>query len=145
MFWSAGVVIVLNFIFLSCDFKGRQMILRFNIAVLFAFSCYPRFLLILNFSVEGKHIFLILAMCIILCLVSGTDLCQFYLCISILMKEPCLLVFLQYNQPHTFVVVSLDPPIRKGQTLYLFCIIDIAKSPVVILLCRYSISSLLHY
>ncbi|KAL3567935.1 hypothetical protein D5086_030586 [Populus alba] len=23
-----------------------------------------------------------------------------------------------YNQPHTFVVVTLDPPIRKGQTLY---------------------------
>ncbi|KAB5516341.1 hypothetical protein DKX38_026989 [Salix brachista] len=24
----------------------------------------------------------------------------------------------KYNQPHTFVVVTLDPPIRKGQTLY---------------------------
>ena len=24
----------------------------------------------------------------------------------------------QSNQPHTFVVISLDPPIRKGQTLY---------------------------
>lgn len=26
--------------------------------------------------------------------------------------------FMQSNQPHTFVVVTLDPPIRKGQTLY---------------------------
>ena len=25
---------------------------------------------------------------------------------------------MQSNQPHTFVVVTLDPPIRKGQTLY---------------------------
>jgi len=24
----------------------------------------------------------------------------------------------QSNQPHTFVVISLDPPIRKGQTMY---------------------------
>lgn len=22
------------------------------------------------------------------------------------------------NQPHTFVIISLDPPIRKGKTLY---------------------------
>lgn len=27
-------------------------------------------------------------------------------------------MFVQSNQPHTFVVVTLDPPIRKGQTLY---------------------------
>jgi hypothetical protein len=25
---------------------------------------------------------------------------------------------LQSNQPHTFVVITLDPPIRKGQTFY---------------------------
>ncbi|KAI4347620.1 hypothetical protein L6164_008418 [Bauhinia variegata] len=27
-------------------------------------------------------------------------------------------VFVQSYQPHTFVIISLDPPIRKGQTLY---------------------------
>ncbi|KAJ0642267.1 hypothetical protein HanLR1_Chr16g0636411 [Helianthus annuus] len=27
-------------------------------------------------------------------------------------------VVMQSNQPHTFVVVILDPPIRKGQTMY---------------------------
>ncbi|KAF5939807.1 hypothetical protein HYC85_020974 [Camellia sinensis] len=30
----------------------------------------------------------------------------------------CLFLLLKSNQPHTFVVVTLDPPIRKGQTLY---------------------------
>lgn len=28
------------------------------------------------------------------------------------------LFWVQSNQPHTFVVITLDPPIRKGQTLY---------------------------
>jgi len=32
---------------------------------------------------------------------------------------------LQSNQPHTFVVVTLDPPIRKGMTLYPHIILQV--------------------
>jgi hypothetical protein len=32
------------------------------------------------------------------------------------MSPGCM--YLKSNQPHTFVIISLDPPIRKGQTLY---------------------------
>lgn len=39
--------------------------------------------------------------------------------ILVLIKaDGIVLCFEQSNQPHTFVVVTLDPPIRKGQTLY---------------------------
>lgn len=39
--------------------------------------------------------------------------------ILVLIKtDEIVLCFEQSNQPHTFVVVTLDPPIRKGQTLY---------------------------
>lgn len=47
---------------------------------------------------------------------------------------------MQSNQPHTFVVVTLDPPIRKGQTLYphivmqvLFRISDLTFSYILFL------------
>lgn len=32
---------------------------------------------------------------------------------------------LQSNNPHTFVVITLDPPIRKGQTLYPHIVIQV--------------------
>ena len=32
---------------------------------------------------------------------------------------------MQSNQPHTLVVVTLDPPIRKGQTLYPHIVIQV--------------------
>lgn len=32
---------------------------------------------------------------------------------------------MQSNQPHTFVVITLDPPIRKGQTLYPHIVIQV--------------------
>ncbi|KAG0468132.1 hypothetical protein HPP92_017460, partial [Vanilla planifolia] len=35
------------------------------------------------------------------------------------------------NQPHTFVVVTLDPPIRKGQTLYPHIVIQFETESVV--------------
>lgn len=35
------------------------------------------------------------------------------------------------NQPHTFVVVTLDPPIRKGQTLYPHIVIQFETDAVV--------------
>ncbi|KAM0019858.1 putative ribosomal protein L18e [Helianthus debilis subsp. tardiflorus] len=35
------------------------------------------------------------------------------------------------NQPHTFVVVTLDPPISKGQTLYLHIVIQFETCYVV--------------
>ncbi|KAF8408055.1 hypothetical protein HHK36_007196 [Tetracentron sinense] len=35
------------------------------------------------------------------------------------------------NQPHTFVVVSLDPPIRKGQTLYPHIVLQFETDNVV--------------
>ncbi|OAY85475.1 FACT complex subunit SSRP1-A [Ananas comosus] len=35
------------------------------------------------------------------------------------------------NQPHTFVVVTLDPPIRKGQTLYPHIVIQFETDTVV--------------
>ncbi|CAL5366478.1 unnamed protein product [Camellia sinensis] len=35
------------------------------------------------------------------------------------------------NQPHTFVVVTLDPPIRKGQTLYPHIVLQFETDYVV--------------
>lgn len=35
----------------------------------------------------------------------------------------------QSNQPHTFVVVTLDPPIRKGQTLYPHIVLQVFSFP----------------
>ncbi|KAE8672418.1 FACT complex subunit SSRP1 [Hibiscus syriacus] len=37
----------------------------------------------------------------------------------------------KYNQPHTFVVVTLDPPIRKGQTLYPHIVLQFETDYVV--------------
>ncbi|KAL8106614.1 hypothetical protein AgCh_023395 [Apium graveolens] len=37
----------------------------------------------------------------------------------------------QFNQPHTFVVVSLDPPIHKGQTLYPHILIQFETDQIV--------------
>ncbi|KAF8390255.1 hypothetical protein HHK36_024780 [Tetracentron sinense] len=37
----------------------------------------------------------------------------------------------KYNQPHTFVVVTLDPPIRKGQTLYPHIVLQFETDNVV--------------
>ncbi|KAF3539720.1 hypothetical protein F2Q69_00024580 [Brassica cretica] len=37
----------------------------------------------------------------------------------------------QSNQPHTFVVISLDPPIRKGQTLYPHIVMQFETDSVV--------------
>lgn len=42
--------------------------------------------------------------------------------------------YLQSNQPHTFVVVTLDPPIRKGMTLYPHIILQVINfDPHIIL------------
>ena len=38
--------------------------------------------------------------------------------------------FVQSNQPHTFVVVTLDPPIRKGQTLYPHIVLQVLFIPL---------------
>jgi hypothetical protein len=35
---------------------------------------------------------------------------------------------LQSNQPHTFVVITLDPPIRKGQTFYPHIVLQVRVS-----------------
>ncbi|XP_035551193.1 FACT complex subunit SSRP1-like isoform X2 [Juglans regia] len=37
----------------------------------------------------------------------------------------------KFNQPHTFVVVTLDPPIRKGQTLYPHIVLQFETDYVV--------------
>ncbi|KAL0350926.1 UNVERIFIED_CONTAM: FACT complex subunit SSRP1 [Sesamum radiatum] len=37
----------------------------------------------------------------------------------------------KYNQPHTFVVVTLDPPIRKGQTLYPHIVMQFETDAVI--------------
>nr|DAD31171.1 TPA_asm: hypothetical protein HUJ06_010022 [Nelumbo nucifera] len=37
----------------------------------------------------------------------------------------------KFNQPHTFVVVTLDPPIRKGQTLYPHIVLQFETDTVV--------------
>jgi structure-specific recognition protein 1 len=34
----------------------------------------------------------------------------------------CLFLLPRSNQPHTFVVISLDPPIHTGQTLSTYCL-----------------------
>ncbi|KAL8471526.1 hypothetical protein ACS0TY_028968 [Phlomoides rotata] len=37
----------------------------------------------------------------------------------------------KFNQPHTFVVVTLDPPIRKGQTLYPHIVMQFETDAVI--------------
>ncbi|KAJ3694121.1 hypothetical protein LUZ60_009601 [Juncus effusus] len=37
----------------------------------------------------------------------------------------------KHNQPHTFVVITLDPPIRKGQTLYPHIVIQFETETIV--------------
>jgi structure-specific recognition protein 1 len=34
-------------------------------------------------------------------------------------------LYIQSNNPHTFLVITLDPPIRKGQTLYPHIVIQV--------------------
>ncbi|CAL5351432.1 unnamed protein product [Camellia sinensis] len=43
----------------------------------------------------------------------------------------CLFLLPKSNQPHTFVVVTLDPPIRKGQTLYPHIVLQFETDYVV--------------
>lgn len=53
----------------------------------------------------------------------------------ILNNETLVICFLheQSNQPHTFVVISLDPPIRKGQTMYPHIVMQVSISSVFLL------------
>ncbi|ERN03798.1 FACT complex subunit SSRP1 [Amborella trichopoda] len=42
-----------------------------------------------------------------------------------------LFVLPKFNQPHTFVIITLDPPIRKGQTLYPHIVLQFETEYVV--------------
>ena len=44
---------------------------------------------------------------------------------------------MQSNQPFTFVVVTLDPPIRKGQTLYPHIVLQVSYCCLIISFCGY--------
>lgn len=60
-----------------------------------------------------------------------THCVMFYLLVVFFYCDGCLtyVVFLQSNQPHTFVVITLDPPIRKGQTLYPHIVMQVFVVP----------------
>ena len=99
---------MLSFISHFCDSKAKLMISRYSIAVFFASLFYQRLHLF--------HIYFIYAM--IFCCVY-TD-CKLIYMISWFAFSP-----LQSHNPHTFVVITLDPPIRKGQTLYPHIVIQV--------------------
>lgn len=98
---------MLSFICHFCASKDRLMILKSNIAALFAsFFCQRSFSFFCLFNS-----FYTLLLCILL--TQDVRLIVFHNCV------------LQSNNPHTIVVVTLDPPIRKGQTLYPHIVIQV--------------------
>lgn len=86
-----GADIMSNFTFRFCGFKGKPLILKSSTAALFEFLYCLRFFFDPPFTI----------------LLPG-----------ITHQKISHTLLMQSNQPHTFVVVTLDPPIRKGQTLY---------------------------
>ena len=108
LLFHSEVDTVLRFISHFCDSKDKLMISRYSIAVFFASLFYQRLHLF--------HIYFIYAM--IFCCVY-TD-CKLIYMIPWFAFSP-----LQSHNPHTFVVITLDPPIRKGQTLYPHIVIQV--------------------
>jgi hypothetical protein len=114
---------VLNCICLSCGSKDRLMISKFSTAALSASFCFQRFAFITSPLIYAcVYVILSSSLYAIHVMISLVCWCDFNPFHGKLMTNgiSCKLefFFVQFNQPHTFVVVTLDPPIRKGQTLY---------------------------
>jgi hypothetical protein len=92
----------LSFTHHSCGSKDKLMISKSSIAVFFAFLFCQR----LYFFHICLHVIAIM-------LTVDYKLSSF------------ALAPVQSQNPHTFVVITLDPPIRKGQTLYPHIVIQV--------------------
>jgi hypothetical protein len=98
----------LSFIFHFSGFKHKLVILKSNIAALSASLFCQR-------------------LCLFCILLHALLLCSSY-CFLLMLNMKVIVwhdCAWQSNNPHTIVVVTLDPPIRKGQTLYPHIVIQV--------------------